>query len=140
MKSEWLRGFAAVMMGLIVGFVLSFGVELINSRIYPLPEGIDRRDEAMVRAALARLPAPALVGKLLGWFLAALSGGWVATRIARGDHRPAWVLCVLLVVAAIGNMRAITHPLWFWVAALALYPVGIMLGARLGTPALKPAG
>ena len=131
--NTWLRGLAAVVMGLIVAFVVAFGIEWINSLIYPLPPGIDRHSEAAMKAAIAQLPVQALVGVLVGWFLAALSGSLMATRIARGDHRPAWFLGVLLVAAAIGNMREIPHPVWFWVAALMLYPVGILLGARAGT-------
>jgi hypothetical protein len=138
--TSWLRGFAAVMMGLVVAFAVSFGLELINSRIYPLPPGTDPHDPVAVKAAIARLPTTALAVVLLGWFLAALSGSWVATRIARGDHRPAWFLGVLLVAAAIGNLLEIPHPVWFWVAALLLYPVGILLGARLGDSAVTPAG
>lgn len=130
-----LRGFAAVMMGLVVAFVVSFGIELINSRIFPLPAGTDPRDPAAVKSAIAGLPAAALAGVLLGWFLAALAGSWVATRIARGDHRPAWFLGVLLLAAAVGNMLEIPHPAWFWAAALVLYPAGTMLGARLGSRA-----
>jgi len=127
------RGFAAVMMGLVVAFVVSFGLELINSRIHPLPAGTDPHDPVALKAAIAGLPATALAGVLLGWFLAALAGSWVATRIARRDHRPAWFLGVLLLAAAIGNMLDIPHPVWFWAAALLLYPAGTMLGARLGS-------
>jgi hypothetical protein len=138
--NSWLRGFAAVMMGLIVAFAVTFGVEFINNQMYPLPAGTDPHDPVAMKAAIAQLPANALMVVLVGWFLAALSGTWVATRIARGDHRPAWFLGVLLVAAAVGNMLAIPHPVWFWVAALILYPVGIMLGARIGAGATRPAG
>lgn len=138
--NPWMRGLAAVVMGLVVAFVATFAIEWINTLIHPLPPGLDYRDPAVMKAALARLPASALAVVLLGWFLAALWGTWMATRIARGDHRPAWVLGVLLVTAAIGNMLAIPHPIWFWVAALLLYPAGILLGARLGRRAVTPAG
>ncbi|HEV8197381.1 MAG TPA: hypothetical protein VGP87_12115 [Gemmatimonadales bacterium] len=136
----WLRGLAAVVMGLVVGFVVTFGIEWINNLMFPLAPGTDPRNADAMRAAIAALPAPALLVVLLGWFLAALSGAWVATRIARGDHRPAWVLGVLLVTAAIGNLLAIPHPVWFWIAGLALYPVGVGLGARLGSGPVTPAG
>jgi len=138
--TQWLRGLAAVVMGLVVAFVVTFGVEWINTLMHPMPPGPDYRDPAVMKAALARLPAAALVVVLAGWFLAALLGTWMATRIARGDHRPAWFLGVLLVAAAVGNMLAIPHPLWFWVAGLLLYPVGILLGARIGSRAVTPGG
>ena len=127
-----MRGLAAVVMGLIVAFVVTFGIEWINSLLSPLPAGLDRHDEAALKAAIAQLPVQALLGVLVGWFLAAVAGTFMATRIARGDHRPAWFLGVLLVAGAIATMRAIPHPVWFWVAALAVYPVGIWLGARSG--------
>ena len=130
--NTWMRGLAAVVMGLIVAFVVTFGIEWINSLLSPLPAGLDRHDEAALKAAIAQLPVQALLGVLVGWFLAAVAGTFMATRIARGDHRPAWFLGVLLVAGAIATMRAIPHPVWFWVAALVAYPIAIWLGARSG--------
>ena len=138
--NSWLRGLAAVVMGLVVAFVVTFGVEWVNTLLYPLAPGTDPRNQAAMRAAMARLPPAALVLVLAGWFLAAVSSAWMATRIARGDHRPAWFLGVLLVAAAVGNLLTLPHPAWFWVAGLALYPVGIGLGARLGAGVLTPGG
>jgi hypothetical protein len=138
----WLRGFAAVMMGLIVAFVVTFGIELINSRIYPLAldPGADYYDRSVMNAAKAQLPAIALGIVVLEWFLAGLTGAWVATRIARGDHRPAWFLGVVLVAGAVRNLLEFPHPVWFWIAGLALYALGIGLGARHGGGAVRTAG
>lgn len=136
--TSWLRGLAAVMMGLIALFAIRFAFELISVRYYPLPPGSDPRDPATLAAAVAALPPAALVAKLLVWILAALAGAWLATRIARGDHRPAWFFGVLVVAASIGYLRTVPHPVWFWVAALLLYPVGIWLGARAGTVRSAP--
>jgi len=138
--NSWLRGLAAVLMGLIVAFAVTFGIEWINSRIYPMPLGPDYRDPEVRKAAIAQLPAMALVVRLAGGFLAALSGAWSSTWIAQGDHRPAWFLGVLLVAAAVGDMRAIPRPVWFWVVALVLYPVAIGLGARSGATSVRPGG
>lgn len=131
----WLRGFAAVMMGLIVAFVVTFAIELINNRIYPLtlPPGADYHDRSAMNLAKSRLPAMALVMVCAEWLLAALAGSWLATRVARGDHRPAWFLGVLLVAGAVNNLREFPHPAWFWMAGLFLYVMGIGLGARIGT-------
>lgn len=129
----FVRLMAAVLMGLIVAFAITFAIELLNSRIYPLPPGTDYRDAASMRAALATLPPQALIGVLVGWFVAAVASAWVAMRIARGDRRPVWLLGLLLLVAAIANMTLFPHPIWFWVIGVALYPVAIMLGIRLGT-------
>lgn len=129
----FVRLVAAVLMGLIVAFVITFGIEYLNSQIYPLPPGTDSRNADSMRAAMATLPPTALVGVLVGWFAAAVAGAWVALRIAKGDRRPAWVLGLLLLTAAIANMMLFPHPVWFWVAGIALYPVAIGLGVRLGS-------
>lgn len=134
------RLLAAVLMALIVAFAITFGIEFVNSQIFPLPEGTDSRDAVSMRAALATLPPQALIGVLIGWFIAAIAGAWVAVRIARGDRRPAWVLGLLLLVAAIANMTLFPHPVWFWVIGIALYPVAIMMGIRLGSGAVRPGG
>jgi len=129
----FVRQLASVLMGLIVAFAITFGIEYVNSRIYPLPPGTDYRDAASMRAAMATLPPPALIGVLVGWFLAAVASAWVAVRIARGARWTAWLLGLLLLVAAIANMTLFPHPIWFWVFGIALYPVAIMVGVGLGT-------
>lgn len=135
-----LRWFAAVMMGLIVAFAITFGVEWVNSQIYPLPPGTDFRNPEALRAAMAALPQAALAVVLLGWFLSALAGVWMATRIARGKSGPALILGALLLAAAVANMRRFPHPVWFWVAALLLYPGATWLGAKWGgAPVTRPA-
>ena len=58
--NPWLRGFAAVMMGLIVAFAVTFGIEFFNNQMYPLPVGTDPRDPVAMKAAIAQLPAMAL--------------------------------------------------------------------------------
>jgi hypothetical protein len=130
--SPWLRGLAAIIMGLIVAFVVTFGIEWINTLMYPLPPGTDLRNPAAMKAAMAALPAAALVIVLAGWFVSALAAAWIATRIAQGSAVPAVVLGALLLAAAFGNLMLFPHPVWFWVVALLLYPTAIWLGARAG--------
>jgi|RhiMetdeSRZDD1v2_1073273.scaffolds.fasta_scaffold02889_17 hypothetical protein len=126
----FVRQLASVVMGLIVAWVITFGIEFVNNQLYPLPPGTDYRDAVSMRAAMATLPPGALVGVLIGWFLAAVAGAWMAVRIARGARSTAWLLGLLLLVAAIRHMTVFQRPIWFWVIGIALYPVAIMLGAR----------
>jgi hypothetical protein len=126
----FVRQLASVVMGLIVAWVITFGIEFVNNALYPLPPGTDYRDAVSMRAAMVSLPGAALVGILVGWFLAAVAGAWVAVRIARGARATAWLLGLLLLVAAIRHMTVFQRPIWFWVIGIALYPVAIMLGTR----------
>jgi hypothetical protein len=131
------RWVGAIVLGLIVAFAVTFGIELVNSQIFPLPPGTDYRDASAMRAAMAALPERALILVLVGWFAAAVAGSWVAVRVAQGDRKPAWVLGALLMIAAVANMRLFPHPIWFWVIGIVLYPVAIMVGVGLGTKKVR---
>ena len=140
MRSPWLRGLAAVVMGLIVAFVVTFAVEWVNTLMYPFPPGTDPHNPMAMKAAMAALPKAALVVVLVGWFGSALLGTWMATRIAQGHPAPAVVLGALLLAAAVGNLLVFPHPLWFWGAAFLLYPTATWLGARLGGAVVNRPG
>ena len=129
----FVRQLASVLMGLIVAWAITFGIEFVNTQLYPFPPGTDYRDAASMRAAMATLPTPALVVVLVGWFVAAVTSAWVAVRIARGTRWTAWLLGLLLLVAAIRYMTLFQRPIWFWVIGIALYPVAIPFPASSKT-------
>jgi hypothetical protein len=127
-------------MGLIVAFVVTFGIEWINTLMYPLPPGTDIRNPDAMKAAMATLPAAALIIVLVGWFLSALVAAWMTTRIAQGRPHPAMILGALLLAAAVGNMLVFPHPAWFWTVAVVIYPVATWSGARLGGAVVTRGG
>lgn len=116
------------MLGLVVGFALSFLVELINYTVFPLPLGTDFKNPELYRAAMQTLPPASLALTLAGWLLRTAAGCYAAARIARGREAPI-VLGILLLGGAIGTMRSFPHPIWFWIIGVVVHPVGVWLGA-----------
>ena len=135
--SPAVRGVVAVILGCLLAFAITFVIEAINSQIYPLPPGTDLADPASVKAAMAMMPAAALGVVLAGWFVSALAGAWLAAHLAKPAGWPPLTTGVLLFAAAVANMLMIPHPVWFWVIAVAIYPVATWLGARLGGTPVK---
>lgn len=136
--SPAVRGVVAVILGCLLAFAITFVIEGINSQVHPLPPGTDLADPASVKAAMAAMPAAALGVVLAGWFVSVLAGAWLAAHLAKPAGWPPLTVGVLLFAAAVANMLMIPHPVWFWVIAVAIYPVATWLGARLGgTPVIR---
>lgn len=126
------RTLFAVFGGLIVAALIISAVHYANSRLYPLPKGIDLRDRAAVSKAIGQLPTGAFVMVLVAWGAGAFAGGWVAGRIARRVGH-AIVVGILLLMAGIGNLTAIPHPFWMWVGAFAAFLGGSYIGGKLAS-------
>ncbi|MGB7623575.1 MAG: hypothetical protein WBN92_14590 [Terriglobia bacterium] len=95
-----MRTIVVVLLGVIAAVV-----EAINSRIYPLPAGVDPNNTKAMKEVIATLPLGALLMVLLGWWLGAFSGGWLAARLAvRLDLVHGLVVAVIILSAAIFNM------------------------------------
>ena len=54
----FVRLLASVLMGLIVAFAISFGIEFLNSQMYPLPPGTDYRDRCEVLTGVSLRACP----------------------------------------------------------------------------------
>jgi hypothetical protein len=135
-----MRTIGVVLLGVITAVVIVAVVEAINSRIYPLPAGVDPNNAKALKEVIATLPLGALLMVLLGWWLGALGGGWLAARLAgRLDMLHGLVVAVIILSAAIFNLLMLPHPIWFWVAAVLGIPLGGYIGTRSGANKLKAA-
>jgi hypothetical protein len=141
-----LRGVLAVIAGVVAAVVVIMLAELGCSQLFPLPPGLDPTNREAIEAHVAKLPLIALLLVVLGWALGSIAGGWVAARISRTNAtRSALIVGTLLLIAGVMNMMTIPHPLWMWIAGLAVYLPSAWLGARLaGAPrpaaTARPAG
>ena len=118
-----IRSILGVFIGLIVAFVTVAVVEVINLLIFPPPAGFDVNDQAALAALIAEAPAYKLVLVPVAWFLAAVTGGWVAARptaAATPSH------CGLLIAVATRNSDDPAP--------------GLVLGGRSGSAARRHAG
>lgn len=114
-----LGGLAA---GLAVAIFTIMFAEFIGNQLFPPPRGYD-----MNAGSALSLPVENLMGPVVGWFLGAMAGSWVAVRIS-GERWTGWAIVVLVLAATVLNFALITHPLWMMIAG----PVAAILGGWIG--------
>jgi hypothetical protein len=122
-----------VWIGAVVTGLLIAATEFIGSKVYPLPPGVNPEDPASLRAAMVDLSTGALLLVLLGWTVGTFAGAWVTAR--RSDRSPiahGLTLGALCLVGGVVNMLTLPHPVWFWIAGVAVFLPAAYLGAKLG--------
>jgi hypothetical protein len=126
-----LRSVLAVIVGAIVGGVVTFIVELPGIFLYPPPEGVDYQDAAAMTAWMKTLPAQAMALVLAAWTIGAFAGAFTAAKIARsGKMVVAVIVSLISLAAAAYYIQAYEHPSWMWVS-VALLPLAGLLGGTL---------
>lgn len=134
-----LRNIVAALAGAVLAFLLIFAAQLIGSRFYPAPAGLDYRDPVAMGEFVKTLPPGAFVAVLLGYFVGVAAGAWLATRISVSRHpRQGMMVGAFFFVASLANLVTIPHPAWFWVANLILVPLAAWLGMHFGEPDERP--
>jgi hypothetical protein len=130
-----LRSASAILMGFITGFVIIAGCVYANSRLFPLPQGIDGEDSAAVNAAMGAMPAKAMILILVGWAIGTIGASFMAARFA-GELKSLHGLLMGLIFLAGGivTMRQIHRPLWFWIVGIAIFFPAAIIGSSLALP------
>lgn len=130
-----LRSISAIVMGFITGFVVIVGCEFANLRLFPLPAGTDPEDASAMNAALAAMPAKAMILVLVGWFIGTIGASFMAARFAAQLKSLHGMLMGLIFLGgAIMTMRQIHHPLWFWIIGIIIFFPAAMIGTSLAAP------
>jgi hypothetical protein len=123
--------------GVVVAVIVVSLMDRVAGSLYPLPAGTDLTDPESVRQAMAHVPASALLVLLAGWVLATAAGSYAAARLATHNRVIHGMIVTLFVlVATVGNLAAIPHPIWMWPAAVLLIPAGGWLATRVIVRAL----
>ena len=120
-----MRTLAGIVAGLLLAITIIMTTEAIGHRVFPLPENHDLNSGSAMS-----LPTATLLVPVLGWFLAALAGSWLAARIAR-KHVAGYVVGGVVLAATIANFVMITHPVGIVVAGVAAVLAGTWLGSRV---------
>lgn len=119
----------------VVAGVVCLGVvvtllQQVSTAMHPMPAGLDPMDPADAAAFaehVAAMPMGAWIVAMLSEVVGAAIGGLVAGTIARDALRGASGAVVgLATVGSVMNWAAFTHPMWFIVAQIVLYPVALM--------------
>jgi hypothetical protein len=133
------RSILGVILGLVVATAVFLVFETVGMMLYPLPPGVNLTDQEALRAAIATLPGGALLVVLLGYIVGTFCGAAVAVLVARrAPVVHALVVCGVVMAAGVANLASLPHPAWFWVAALAAYPLAAVAAALVARPRVKP--
>lgn len=133
-----MRIFLGILVGIVAALVIQASVDILANQLYPATIN-DMWDRQQVTEAFAARPTGALLLTVLGFFLAALGGGYLARRIAQRGWA-AWVPAGLFVLMALAVVLAYPLPSWTWFALVAGPLVGGLIARHIGAdPALATA-
>lgn len=126
-----LRNIAAFVAGVVTLGLVVVTLQQISSALHPLPAGLDPLDPQNAEAFAAHLenmPAAAWVVAMFSEVIGALCGAVVAGFIGRSAARPLSAAVVGLGIAgSLFNWTSFTHPIWFIIGQLVLYPAALVL-------------
>lgn len=112
----------AVLLGLVVGSVFVAIGETISSSLYPPPAGLDLTHPEDLSKFIESLPPGAFILVLLAHADGAFAGAAVCQWISKSNSlRGAMTVGTLFLIAGIGNLVTIPHPVWFAVLDLLIY-------------------
>ena len=127
----WIRGFLALVVGVLVGSAVNMGLIVLGGGVIPPPAGVDVTDATSI-AENAHLFQPKhflfpFLAHAIGTFVGALAAGFLARA-----HKTRFCLGVsaLFLVGGIANTFMIPAPGWFIAADLviAYLPMGWLAG------------
>ena len=125
-----MRILLGILVGLVVALVVQLGLDALANQIYPA-HITDMWNRQQVTEAFANRPTGALILTVLGYFLAALIGGWLARRISQHGWT-VWMPAGLMALMALVIVFAYPLPAWTWFASLAAPLIGGLLARHLG--------
>ena len=134
-----IRNVLSIFAGTFVAIVLIGLVQVIAHTVYPPPPGTDFSDAQVLAELMMKAPVGALLLVLLSYALGTFTGSAVAARLSHheGPMRQGLFVGALMLIAGVMNLKAIPHPIWFWVACIVVFAVTGFMGAQTGC-AMRP--
>jgi len=127
-----IRKILAVIGGLVAGAIVVSLVEMLSSSFYPLPDGVNMGDYAAMIEHAKNAPLISKIIVIVGWGLAAIAAGAIATLIARNGKNIYAVICAVIFLAfSVFNMFMIPSPVWFWILGTVVWIPLSLLGHKI---------
>lgn len=120
----------AVIMGILSGSLLVFGIEAIAHVMFPVPVEMvtENLEEYMAKVPLAN-KMMVLFAHFLGVMLAVI----VTLKLTK-KKVPGYFTASLFFAFTVLNLFLVKHPIWFWIADIAILALGIYLSFKLASP------
>lgn len=131
-----LRNIGATIAGVLAGGLVVAAIEGISSSVYPAPPELDLNDPEQLAEFVSTLPVGAFLFVLVAWAAGSAAAAAVGRRFAWQRRLvPGAIAAGVLLAGAVANLFLIPHPLWFWFAGIAVFPVFGLIGLFLVSPA-----
>lgn len=135
-----LRKILAVIAGLLATAAMVSLVQMLGHYLYPMPPGSDPNDIEAMKEYVENAPFMALFFVIISYAAGAITGGFVATKIAKDSSRaPAFIIGSLFALVSVYMMLTIPAPFWFWILGVAVWGL-VMVGRTFArnTTSLEP--
>lgn len=122
----------AVIVGVIIGGLIIYGIESINMVRYPWPENLSMEDKEAFAEYVSSLPVDAFITVIIAHLIGSFVAGFVCSKITPSRKLLLGTICgMFFLVGGIMNLVMIPHPLWFMVIDLMIFVPFAWLGAKL---------
>ena len=125
-----MRKILGVIAGVVALGIVVWVVEAVSHTIWPMPTGVDPTDPKQLATVMDLVPLAAKVAVVVAWFLGALAGAWVGTKVAQWPVA-GWIVVAIGVCFGVMTLFMIPHPLWMQVAAVAAPLAGGWVATKL---------
>ncbi len=125
-----LRSILGIFLGLIIGGIVIFGVQMVNILIHPVLAGMDPSNPEDVKRVLANLPVTAFIGLLLSYLLGVFFAAFAAAKIAgRSEVLHGFIISLIFAFAGIMNFNAVPAPIWVVISCFVIFFAAGFLGS-----------
>lgn len=120
----------SILLGLVVGFALVAGIEMLGHMLYPIPENVDFNDKEAIKEMMKNAPIGALLMVVLAHLIGAAGAMFTTLKISK-KYVPAYVVAGLFFLASTANLFMIPHPTWFTVTDILALITGFGVVCKL---------
>lgn len=135
-----LRKILAVIAGLVATGAMVGLIQMLGHYLYPMPPGSDPNEIEAMKEYVENAPFMALFFVIISYAAGAVTGGFVATKIAKDSSRaPAFIIGAVFALVSVYMMLTIPSPFWSWILGIAVWGL-VMVGRTLArsTTSLQP--
>jgi len=124
----------------LAAMVVIAAIQLVSSLVYPLPAGLELRDQEALARHIATLPMGAFLFVLASYLLGTVLGTWlVGWWSPRESPANSLIVGFILLLAGASNLFTIPHPVWFAVASVLMFPIASSAGIWMSCSSRQPA-
>lgn len=130
-----MRRFLGIVIGLIVGYLIINGIQMIGHNLYPPPLGLENLEyeelSKVVASYIESAPIGALLFVMFSHILGAFIGVIISMLISKAYIISGSIVGGVFMILTVIVVLMIPHPIWFTIIDLIAVLVACLLGLKL---------